>query len=118
MSSEIIIEGFEDFFQSVKKMEINADKERKGIRAALNVLKRYAEPNAPYRTGRTKKSLKVKIKRSGFGLEGVLYVDDWKAMFQEFRNSKQEGRHIGWFEKSVRSATDVALDALQKEAFK
>lgn len=114
----IELEGIDDFVSFVEDMEITDEAVGIAIRKAMNNIKRYVEPKAPNKTGRTKKSIKVKIKKSDFGTVGVLYVGSWSAMFQEYRNNKQRGLYVGWFERGVRESGDEFARMLKKELLK
>lgn len=119
MDNGIKLEGFEELFETLEFMEITQDDESKAMRKALNHIKKYTEPNAPKgESGKTQKSIKVRVRRKDFSTQGVVVVNNWYAMFQEYRNHKQEGRYVGWFERSINDSTKGALNILTKELLK
>ena len=42
-------------------------------------------------------------------------TNNFQAMFQEFRNVRQSGKHIGWFERSIRESEDDFVKSLREE---
>lgn len=110
------LDGFDEFINMCDEMKITDDDVSSVMRKALKPVKSEAQKNAPVKSGKTKTSIKIKLKRTSFGgTIGTVYVDDWRAMFQEFRNIRQSGKHVGWFERSVNNTGDSVVEVLQKE---
>lgn len=119
MSNEIRLEGLDDFLGFVDDMEITQEDETRAIRKAMNHIKRYVEPKAPKGdSGNTVKSIKVKVKKNSFSTEGIIYVSSWYAIFQNYRNTKQKGKYIGWFEKAIADSEKEALNIISNELMK
>lgn len=110
------LEGFDEFIDLCAEMKISDDEIYSAMKKALNAPKKEAKQNAPVLSSRTKSSIKVKLKRDPFGgVIGIVLVDDWRAMFQEFRNTRQSGKHIGWFERSITKTEDEVVEVLKQE---
>lgn len=118
MSNGIELEGIDDFLDLVEDMEISPEDVARAIKKSMGNIKRYVEPKSPSVTGKTKKSIKVKLKKSEFGMTGVIYVGAWSAMFQEYRNSKQKGKYVGWFQRAIRESSDTFARDLRRELLK
>ncbi len=110
------LEGFfDEFIDMCENMEISDDDLYQAMKEALNAPKKEAKKNAPVLKGKTKSSIKVKLKRDAFGgVTGIVLVDNYRAMFQEFRNTRQKGVHVGWFERSINNSETEVVDSLKK----
>lgn len=109
------LDGFDEFIDMCENMLIEDHEVNKALKKALEKPKKVAESNAPDVTGKTKKSIKVKMKKEKFGTTGIIYVSDWRAMFQEFRNTKQKGKYVGWFERSITSTEGDIIKTIKVE---
>lgn len=110
------LDGFDEFIDLCAEMKISEDEIYPAMTKALNAPKKEVKKNAPVLRGRTKSAVKVKLKRDAFGgVIGIVFVDDWRAMFQEFRNTRQSGKHIGWFERSITKTEDEVVEVLKQE---
>lgn len=119
MSNEIRLEGLDDFLGFLGDMEITQEDESRAIKKAMLQMQKYVQPKSPKgSTGKTEQSVKIKVKKNSFSTEGVVYVDSWYAIFQNFRNMKQRGNYIGWFDKAVEDSSKQALDIISKELMK
>lgn len=118
MSNEIRLEGLDDFVGFIDDLEITQEYETKAIKKAMVYMQKYVQPKAPQRSGKTEKSVKIKIKKNDFSTEGIVYVNSWYAVFQNFRNMKQKGNYIGWFDRAVEESSKQALDIISKELMK
>lgn len=109
------LEGFDEFIDMCENMEISDDDLYQAMKEALNAPKKEAKKNAPVLKGKTKSSIKVKLKRDAFGgVTGIVLVDNYRAMFQEFRNTRQKGVHVGWFERSINNSETEVVDSLKR----
>lgn len=109
------LEGFDEFISMVEGMAIEDYEVNNALKKALKAPKEAAENNSPDTTGETKKSIRVKMKKEAFGTTGIIYVSNWKAMFQEFRNSKQKGKYVGWFERSITSTEGEVIKVMKAQ---
>ena len=110
------LEGFDEFIDMCSDMQISDEDVYLTMKKALNAPKNEAKRNAPILSGRTKSAIKVKLKRDAFGgVIGIVLVDDFRAMFQEFMNTRQKGAHVGWFERSINKTESEVVDTLKKE---
>ena len=109
------LSGFDEFINMIENMEIDESDINKALKKALKKPVEVAEKNAPNNTGKTKASIRVKMKKEAFGTTGIIYVKDWRAMFQEFRNIKQSGKYVGWFERSITSTEGEVIKVLKLE---
>lgn len=109
------LEGFDEFIDMCEGMNITDEEVSSALRKGLKYSKDEATRNAPNKTGKTRKSVKLKIKRLPFGVQGIVLVDDWRALFQEFRNTKQKGIYVGWFERSINKTEDQVIGVLKRE---
>lgn len=119
MSNEIRLEGLDDFLGFIDSMEITQEDEARAIKKSMVYMQKYVQPKAPKgETGKTEKSVKIKVRKNDFSTEGIIYVDSWYAIFQNFRNVKQQGNYIAWFDKAVEDSSKEALNIISKELMK
>lgn len=119
MSNGITLSGLDDFVGFVDNMEITQEDEVRAIKKAMVHLQRYVAPKAPKgSSGKTEKSVKVKVIKKNYSTEGIVYVDSWYAIFQNYRNMKQKGNYIGWFDRGIEEKEQEALDIIAKELLK
>lgn len=118
MGNGIELQGIENFVDMIESMEITEEDVSRAIKKSMSNIKRYIEPEAPNVSGKTKKSIKIKLKKGDFAIQGVIYVGAWSAMFQEYRNTKQKGKYVGWFQRAIREGSDRFVEDLRKELLK
>ena len=110
------LEGFDEFIDLCSNMKIEDDEVATALKRTLKIPKDKVQKNAPKLSGLTKKSVKIKIQKNVFGgCTGIIYLNNFQAMFQEFRNIRQSGKHIGWFERTIRESEDDVIQALKTE---
>ena len=116
----IRIEGFdfEDIERYIKEEEITEIEQSRALKKAVKVASEEVKKVLPKRTGKAKRSVKQKSSKQDFGAEETLYIDDWKWMFQEFRNTRQKGKYVGTFERAINKVNDKVIATLRKELFK
>ena len=109
------LEGFDELINLFDEMKLKDEEVTSGLRKALKIPKEIAQKNSPVRTGRTRDSIKIKIQKGELGgSTGIVYVSDYRGMFQEFRNTRQKGIHVGWFERSIKSSEEQVVVSLKK----
>ena len=110
------LEGFDEFIDLCSDMKIEDEEVAVVLKRTLSIPKDRVKKNAPKLSGLTKKSIKIKVKKNPFGgCTGTIYLNNFQAMFQEFRNVRQSGKHIGWFERSIRESEDDFVQSLRVE---
>lgn len=118
MSSGIKIEGFDfdDIEAYILEQEIDEYKQKKALKNAVKIGKKALEENLPQgTTGKVKKSIKQKSRNNDYGAEEVLYIDDWKWIFQEFRNTRQTGKYVGLAERTIEGCNNQITDEIMRE---
>lgn len=112
--SEIEIDGLNDIISFNENLIITEADERKAMKKALEPVAKQLTDDTP--KGATKKLSKVKISmvREGFATVGNIRLGAWWDMFQEFGTSKSK-KHVGFFERSVNSTQDKAVEILSNE---
>ncbi len=110
------LEGFDEFIDLCANMKVEDDEVTSALTRVLKIPKSKVKQNAPKLNGLTKKSVKVKVKKNVFGgCTGIVYLNNFQAMFQEFRNVRQSGKHVGWFERTINACGDEVITELKKE---
>lgn len=110
------LEGFDEFIDLCFEMKLEDEDVTTALTRVLKIPKSRVKQNAPKLKGLTKKSVKVKVKKNAFGgCTGIVYLNNFQAMFQEFRNVRQLGKHVGWFERTINSCGDEVITELKKE---
>lgn len=110
------LEGFDEFIDLCSNMKLDDVEVANALKRTLKVPKANVQKNAPKLKGLTKKSVKIKVKKNVFGgCTGIVYLNNFQAMFQEFRNIRQTGKHVGWFERSIRESEADVIHALKTE---
>ena len=108
--------GFDEFIDLCSNMKLDDVEVANALKRTLKVPKANVQKNAPKLKGLTKKSVKIKVKKNVFGgCTGIVYLNNFQAMFQEFRNIRQTGKHVGWFERSIRESEADVIRALKTE---
>lgn len=110
------LEGFDEFIDFCSDLKIEDEEVTSVMTRSLKIPKAIVKKNAPKLSGLTKRSIKIKVKKNTFGgCTGVVYLNNFQAMFQEFRNIRQSGKHVGWFERSIRESEDDFIESLREE---
>lgn len=110
------LEGFDEFIDLCSNMKLDDVEVAAALKRTLKVPKAKVQKNAPKLKGLTKKSVKIKVEKNVFGgCTGIVYLNNFQAMFQEFRNVRQSGKHVGWFERSIRESEADVIQALKIE---
>lgn len=117
MRARYEIDGFDDFFDEIKNMEISDTKKRKALRTVGDVLIKGIEPNLPKRTGGYRKELKKRITQTDEGMSVIVNSSKFYDIFQEFGTSQQKS-NVGSFEKGVNQSADKAVETAIKELSK
>lgn len=117
MSSGIKVTGFDfnDMEKFILEQEIDEYEQKKALKNAVKKAKKALEDNLPKDKGKVKKSVKQKSKNEDFGASEVVYIDDWKWMFQEFRNTKQTGKYVGLAERTIEGINDDIYSTILRE---
>lgn len=112
------IEGLDELEKMLQEMTITPEAEAKALRMALQPVKSAVERNTPVgATGKLKGSVKIQVKRDGFGIAGVVKLGRFYDRFQEFGTSKSK-KHVGFFDKAVNQSQDEAVKILADQLLK
>lgn len=116
--SSIELDGFEELENIVQNMTLTEAEEKKVMKSAIDVIYNEVESNTPVgETGDMKKEIKEKVSKDDFSVTGQVIMGSWYTGFEEFGTSQQK-HHTGFFERSVNSSQDEALDVLAKGLLK
>ncbi|WP_143328808.1 HK97-gp10 family putative phage morphogenesis protein, partial [Clostridium beijerinckii] len=84
----------------------------------IDVIYNAVESNTPVgETGKMKKEIKTKVSKDDFSVTGQVIMGAWYTGFEEFGTSQQK-HHVGFFERSVNSSQNEALEVLAKGLLK
>ncbi|NMM65495.1 hypothetical protein HBE96_23230 [Clostridium sp. P21] len=110
----IAIEGLEELEMLVQNMTIDESDEKRAVKKAIDIVADEIEKNTPEGKTRKLKRLKKSVKKEGFATVGTIKLGAFYDIFQEFGTSQQK-HHLGFFERSVKSSENEAIDVLAKE---
>lgn len=112
--AEISMEGLEEFQQLLEDMTLTEADERNSIRKAIKVIADEVESNSPVGKSGKLSKVKVSVKKDGFGVYGEVRTGAFYDIFNEIGTSYQK-KNVGYFERSVTSTQDKAVEILVKE---
>lgn len=116
--SGIELEGFEELEELLQDMTLTETDEKKAMKAGIDVIYNAVESNTPVgESGDMKKEIKEKVTKDDFSVTGQAIMGAWYTGFEEFGTSQQK-HHVGFFERSVNSSQDEALEVLAKGLLK
>lgn len=116
--SGIELEGFEELEELLQDMTLTETDEKKAMKASIDVIYNAVESNTPVgETGNMKEKIKEKVSKDDFSITGQVIMGEWYTGFEEFGTSQQK-HHVGFFERSVNSSQNEALEVLAKGLLK
>jgi HK97 gp10 family phage protein len=116
--SSIELDGFEELENIFQDMTLTEADEKKAMKSAIDVIYKVVESNTPVgETGKTKKEIKEKVSKNDFSVTGEVIMGAWYTGFEEFGTSQQK-HNVGFFERSVNSSQNEALEVLAKGLLK
>lgn len=116
--SNIELEGFEELEELIQGMTLTDAEEKKAMKSAIDVIYKAVESNTPTgETGKMKEKIKEKVSKDDFSITGQVIMGAWYTGFEEFGTSQQK-HHVGFFERSVNSSQNEALELLAKGLLK
>lgn len=116
--SGIELDGFEELENIVQDMTLTEADEKKAMKSAIDVIYNVVESNTPVgETGNMKEKIKEKVSKDDFSVIGQVIMGEWYTGFEEFGTSQQK-HHVGFFERSVNSSENEALEVLAKGLLK
>lgn len=80
---------------------------------AMNNMQASIVHEAPYKKGRTQRSVKRISKVRGFSAEVTVYVGAWWAKSLNDGNSKTR-KHVGWFDRAVENEEEQVFNTVQE----
>ncbi|OOM64239.1 hypothetical protein CLBEIC_55560 [Clostridium beijerinckii] len=99
-------------------MTLTEADEKKAMKDGIDVIYNAVESNTPVgETGKMKKEIKTKVSKDDFSVTGQVIMGAWYTGFEEFGTSQQK-HHVGFFERSVNSSQNEALEVLAKGLLK
>lgn len=114
----IELDGFEELEELLHDMTLAEADEKKAMKAGIDVIYKAVESNTPTgETGDMKKEIKEKVSKDDFSITGQVIMGAWYTGFEEFGTSQQK-HHVGFFERSVNSSQNEALEVLAKGLLK
>lgn len=114
MNNGIELRGFEELEELLEDMTITEADEKRAMKKAISPIASEVKKNAPERSKRLIKTVIKKVEREGLAIVGIVRLDKFYAMFQEFGTSQQRA-NVGFFERSVNKTKNEALSILSKE---
>ncbi len=112
------LSGFEELETLLQDMTLTEAEEKKAVKKSIDVIAKVVESNTPIgKTGSTKKQIKTKVSKDDFSVTGQIIMGAFYTGFEEFGTSQQK-HHVGFFERSVNSSQNEALEILAKELLK
>ena len=111
------LSGFEELETLLQDMTLTEAEEKKAVKKSIDVIAKVVESNTPTKTGNMKKQIKTTVSKDDFSITGTLKMGAFYSMFEEFGTSQQKN-HVGFFERSVNSTQNEALEVLAKELLK
>lgn len=115
--ASIEIDGFDDLEELLHDMTITEEDEKKAMKKALEPITNEIEKNAPESTKRLKNQIKSTVKKEDFATVGEIKLGAWYSGFQEFGTSTSK-KNVGFFERSVNSTQNDAIQILSRELLK
>ncbi|CUU45470.1 HK97-gp10 family putative phage morphogenesis protein [Clostridium beijerinckii] len=116
--SGIELDGFEELEALLQDMTLTEADEKKAMKDGIDVIYNAVESNTPVgETGKMKKEIKTKVSKDDFSVTGQVIMGAWYTGFEEFGTSQQK-HHVGFFERSVNSSQNEALEVLAKGLLK
>ncbi|OOM76578.1 HK97-gp10 family putative phage morphogenesis protein [Clostridium sp. BL-8] len=116
--SSIELTGFDELEELMQGMTLTEAEEKKAMKSAIDVIYNEIKSNTPVgETGDMKKQIKEKVSKDDFSITGQVIMGAFYTGFEEFGTSQQK-HHVGFFERSVNSSQDEALDVLAKGLLK
>lgn len=115
--SSIELDGFEELENIFQDMTLTEVEEKKAMKSAIDVIYKVVESNTPVGEGKTKKEIKEKVSKDDFSVTGQVIMGAWYTGFEEFGTSQQK-HNVGFFERSVNSSQNEALEVLAKGLLK
>lgn len=112
--ASIELSGFDELENLLSDMTIDEADSKKAMKNAIEVLADEIERNTPEGSTGNLKKLKTKISKDGLAIKGTVKLGAFYGMFQEFGTSKSKS-HVGFFERSVNSKKDNAINVLANE---
>ncbi|WP_077853799.1 HK97-gp10 family putative phage morphogenesis protein, partial [Clostridium beijerinckii] len=111
-------DGFEELEALLQDMTLTEADEKKAMKDGIDVIYNAVESNTPVgETGKMKKEIKTKVSKDDFSVTGQVIMGAWYTGFEEFGTSQQK-HHVGFFERSVNSSQNEALEVLAKGLLK
>ena len=116
--SSIELEGFEDLETLLQDMTLTEADEKKAMKKSIDMIYNVVESNTPDgKTGDMKKQIKEKVSKDDFSVTGQIIMGAFYTGFEEFGTSQQK-HNVGFFERSVNSSQNEAIEVLAKELLK
>ncbi|NRT33253.1 hypothetical protein OD350_00015 [Clostridium beijerinckii] len=117
--SGIELDGFEEVEALLQDMTLTEADEKKAMKAGIDVIYNAVESNTPVgESGDMKRKIREKVSKNDLSLiTGQVIMGAWYTGFEEFGTSQQK-HHVGFFERSVNSSQDEALEVLAKGLLK
>ena len=115
--ARIELTGFEELEAELQKMTITKADERKAMKIAIEPVAKELKANTPI--GHTKRlsNVKATVKQEEFSTVGIVRSEAFYDVFQEYGTSYQKA-NVGYFDKSISSTQDKAVEILAKTLLK
>lgn len=112
--ASIEFDGFDEIEKHLSDMILKESDKKKAMRTAITPVAEEVKENAPTKTRRLQKSVKIQVKREELAIVGIVKMGQWYSAFQEFGTSQQKA-NVGFFERSVNKTTNKVVATLANE---
>lgn len=114
--SGIELEGFEDFEKFLDGMVLSQSDKRRAVKNGITVIAKGLEVDTPKGPTGELAEIKVTVREKDLATEGLARSKAFYDVFQEFGTSEQKA-HVGYFERSVDSNSEKALNEMAEVIF-